>query len=66
LDLSIGTFNSFNAKGKLVANPVISGYLNDYYFENRYNYEAANSASINIGKRIFKNIHHVESYRLAV
>jgi hypothetical protein len=59
-DLSIGTFNSFNAKGKLAVNPAISGYLGDYYFENRYNYEASNSASINVGKRILKNIRHAE------
>ena len=60
LDLSIGVFNAFSTGNQLVVDPAVSGSFGDYYFENRYNYEAANSASINVGKRVFKNVKHVE------
>lgn len=60
LDISAGTFSTLNEKGKLEVNPAISGYFGDYYFENRYNYETANSASLNIGKRVFRRIKHAE------
>ena len=59
-EISFGTFNTVNESNKVNINPSISGYLGDYYFENRYNYEAPNCASINVGKRIFKNIKHLE------
>lgn len=60
LEISFGTFNTISENSKVGVNPSISGYLDDYYFENRYNYEAANSASVNIGKRVFKKIKHLE------
>lgn len=60
LEISFGTFNTIGQNNKVGVNPSISGYLDDYYFENRYNYEAANSASVNIGKRVFKKIKHLE------
>jgi hypothetical protein len=59
LGISIGTFNTIN-KNKVTVSPSISGYLDDYYFENRYNYEAANSASINVGKHILKKLKNIE------
>lgn len=64
-EFSFGTFNTWNQQGKLTISPAISGYLGDYYFENRYNYEAANSASINVGKRIFRKLKHVEIIPMA-
>jgi len=59
LGISFGTFNTVN-KNKVTVSPSISGYLDDYYFENRYNYEADNSASINVGKRILKKLNNIE------
>jgi hypothetical protein len=53
--LSIGTFNTLNSENKISVNPAISGSVGDYYFESRYNYEAANSASLNIGRYFLKN-----------
>jgi hypothetical protein len=64
-EFSFGTFNTWNQQGKVTISPAISGYLGDYYFENRYNYEAANSASINVGKRIFRKLKHVEMIPMA-
>lgn len=60
LEIAFGTFNTISESNKVTVNPTISGYLGDYYFENRYNYEASNSASINLGKKIFKNLKHIE------
>jgi hypothetical protein len=65
LEISFGTFNTMNESNKVNINPAISGYLDDYYFENRYNYEAANSASVNVGKRILKKIKHLEIIPMA-
>ncbi len=53
-EITIGLFNTINKCHKFSLHPFISGSIGDYYFENRYNYEADNSASINFGKRIFK------------
>lgn len=58
--LSFGTFNTLNAHNKLAVNPAMSGFYKDFYFENRYNYEADNSASINIGKRLRTGSKHIE------
>jgi hypothetical protein len=61
LDISVGTFNSkSDGSSRLNVNPTISGSFGDYYFENRYNYEADNSASINVGKQILKKLKPVE------
>jgi hypothetical protein len=60
LELAFGTFNTINESNKVTINPTISGYLGDYYFENRCNYETNNSASINLGKKIFKKLKHTE------
>jgi hypothetical protein len=60
LVISFGTFNTMNERNKVNVNPSISAYLDDYYVENRYNYEAGNSASINLGKRILKKVKHLE------
>jgi hypothetical protein len=60
LDLSVGTFNTVNRNNKVTINPAISGNMGDYYFENRYNYEAENTASLNFGKRVFKHWKHIE------
>jgi len=61
LDISIGTFNTkSDGSSKVNINPAISGSFGDYYFENRYNYEADNSASINVGKQILKKLKPVE------
>jgi hypothetical protein len=60
LGITFGTFNTISKNNKVTVSPAISGYLDDYYFENRYNYETDNSASINVGKRIFKKSKHIE------
>lgn len=65
LEITFGTFNTFNASNIVAVNPAISGYFGDYYFENRYNYEADNSASVNVGKHIFKKLKHVELIPMA-
>jgi len=57
--VSFGTFNTVNQKNEVSVNPAISGSLGSFYFENRYNYEAANSASLNVGRSIFKNLRHI-------
>lgn len=54
--ITVGLFNSIDKKNKLSSNPFISGSVGDWYFENRYNYEAENSASINFGKQLVKKI----------
>ncbi len=64
-EFALGTFYTLNESNKLTVNPVISGYLGDYYFENRYGYEADSSASVNVGRKIFKKINHVEVIPLA-
>jgi len=64
-EITVGTFNTISESGKVSINPVFLGYWGDYYFENRYNYEAPNSASINVGKRILRNIKHVEIIPMA-
>jgi hypothetical protein len=65
VEITVGTFSTLNETGKLTVNPVVSASWDDYYFDNRYGYEAANSASINAGKRIFKKIKHVEIIPMA-
>jgi hypothetical protein len=61
LDISIGTFNTkSDGSSKVNVNPTLSGSFGDYYFENRYNYEADNSASINVGKQILKKLKPAE------
>lgn len=61
LDISIGTFNTkSDASSRVNVNPAISGSFGDYYFETRYNYESDNSASINVGKQILKQLKPVE------
>ncbi|MGE5108285.1 MAG: hypothetical protein ACM3H8_12115 [Sphingobacteriales bacterium] len=61
LNISIGTFNTkSDGSSRVNVNPAISGSFGDYYFEARYNYEADNSASINVGKQILKKLKPVE------
>src|SRR4051812_30313586 len=60
LEITTGTFNTLNESDKITINPVMLGYWGDYYFENRYSYEASNSASINAGKKVLKKIKHAE------
>jgi hypothetical protein len=55
-NFSIGTFSTSDKNNLVKVNPYLAVNYGDYYFENRYNYEAANSSSINVGKRIFKKI----------
>jgi hypothetical protein len=55
-NFSIGTFSTSGKNNSLQVNPYLAINYGDYYFENRYNYEAANSSSIHVGKRIFKKI----------
>ena len=50
--ISIAAFSTIDVNKKLAINPFISGNIGSFYFENRYNYEANNSASINIGKKL--------------
>lgn len=64
-EISMGTFSTVYANSKVSASPAISGYYGDYYFESRYNYETANSASLNIGKKILKNLKHAEIIPMA-
>lgn len=65
LEISLGTFSTWNSRDRVTVNPIISWSWDDYYIENRFNYEAVNSASINAGKRIFKKLHHVEIIPMA-
>jgi len=60
LEITIGTFSTLSETQKYTVNPAISGSWGDYYFESRYNYEAGNSASLNLGKRIFRKLEHIE------
>ena len=60
LEISVGTFSTRNSSSKVTVNPLISCSWDDYYIENRYNYEADNSASINAGRRILRKLNHVE------
>ena len=60
LEITIGTFSTLSETGKLTVSPAMSGSWGDYYFESRYNYEAGNSASLNLGKRIFRKLEHIE------
>jgi hypothetical protein len=60
VELTVGTFSTLTETGKLTVNPVFVAHWNDYYFENRYGYEAPNSASLNAGKKIFKKMKHME------
>lgn len=57
--ITIGLFNTISKDFKITSDPFISGTIGDYYFENRYNYEAENSASINIGKTVFKKLKNI-------
>jgi hypothetical protein len=50
--LTLATFTTISTKNKLGVNPFISGSIGNFYFENRYNYEAPNSASVNAGWRL--------------
>lgn len=63
--VSFGTFNTINQKNEISVNPAISASLGSFYFENRYNYEAANSASLNVGKYIFKKLKHISIVPMA-
>jgi hypothetical protein len=65
LEISLGTFSTLNSSHQLTVNPLISWSWDDYYFENRFNYEAVNSASINGGKRILRKLSHVEIIPMA-
>ncbi len=65
LDISLGTFSTLNSSKQFSINPLISCSWDDYYIENRYNYEANNSASINAGKRILKKLNHFEIIPMA-
>jgi|GEM_PF-3402052 hypothetical protein len=60
LEITIGTFSTLSETQKYTVNPAISGSWGDYYFESRYNYEAGNSASLNLGKRVFRKLEHIE------
>ena len=60
LEITIGTFSTLSETQKYTVSPAISGSWGDYYFESRYNYEAGNSASLNLGKRIFRKLEHIE------
>jgi hypothetical protein len=60
LEITVGTFSTLSESGKISVNPVILGNWGDYYYENRYCYEASNSTSINAGKRVLKKIKHAE------
>jgi hypothetical protein len=54
--ITFASFSTINTEKKLAVNPFISGTIGGYYFENRYNYEAANSASVNVGKTLKKKL----------
>jgi hypothetical protein len=54
--ITIATFSTISTTNRLSINPFISGNIGNYYFENRYNYEAGNSASINIGRTLNNSI----------
>ena len=60
LEISVGTFSTRNSSNQVTVNPLISCSWDDYYIENRYNYEADNSSSINAGRRILRKLNHVE------
>jgi hypothetical protein len=65
LEISLGSFSTLNSSNRMTVNPIISWSWDDYYIENRFNYEAVNSASINAGKRIFRKLKHVEIIPMA-
>ena len=65
LEISIGTFSTVTTSHRMTVNPIISWSWDEYYIENRYNYEALNSASINAGKRILRKLKHVEIIPMA-
>jgi hypothetical protein len=66
LDISMGTFNTKSAGSSRVnVNPALSASFGDYYFENRYNYEDANSVSINVGKQVLKKLNPIEIVPIA-
>jgi len=48
--ITVAAFTAINTKGQLATNPFIAISIGRLYFENRYNYEANNSASINMGR----------------
>lgn len=55
VDLYAGSFSTVYEK-RISINPSVFGYAGSFYFENRYNYEAANSASVNAGIKLFRKI----------
>ena len=59
-EFSVSTFSTKSSSSQVTVNPLISCSWNDYYIENRYNYEADNSASINVGRRILRKLKHLE------
>ncbi len=59
-EITIGTFYTLNETNKHTVNPFVAGNLGDYTFENRYNYEAVGTSSVNAGKRILKKSKHIE------
>jgi hypothetical protein len=65
LEISLGSFSTWNSSNQVSVNPIISWSWDDYYIENRFNYEAINSASINAGKRILRKLNHIEIIPMA-